>query len=74
MPRKKKEVEVVETPEVETPEVETPEVEGTKAVVKDTRNIEVRTYTADKHGSSFAELAESFVSNPKRAGYTVTVE
>lgn len=65
----------VETPDVVAAEVEVKEEKPTtsnkEAVIFDERKNEVRVYTKEKHGTDFEALANSFVHNPKRAGYTV---
>jgi len=76
---KAEELEVEET--ATTPEVEaTPEAKeekpvskkyATQAVVLNARGGEERVYSVEKHGKDFEALANEFVSNPKREGYTV---
>lgn len=77
------EAKTFDKPEEHTEEVGEPEEEveaptaskkATQAVVTDANGGYVRTYSVEKHGENFEELAESFVSHPERKSFTVTVE
>lgn len=70
MARKKKQ-EVVENPETETV-VDTVEVEEVKGTVANVVNGShtARTYTKERHGDNFAELAKEYAAH---AGGTVVV-
>lgn len=70
MARKKKQ-EVVENPEAETV-VDTVEVEEVKGTVANVVNGShtARTYTKERHGDNFAELAKEYAAH---AGGTVVV-
>ena len=51
---------------------EQPKNDKGEAVVVNEKGNVVRVYSKKRHGAKYAELAEQYVSNPKRSGYTVS--
>ena len=72
MAKKKETKEVKE--ETVVPEVKETKVKAVEAVVHDSNKAYVRTYSKERHGDKFEELAETFISSPKRKGYTITLQ